>query len=110
MPVTEGQDRVTISLGHRVTVAAVLQSAVTIGVDDSFIGVLMICSEPAQQCRPKVEADVRVVVYYSPLACRWIIDGRKSIRSIALGVYALVPIMKGRGARFRFDNSSPRIL
>jgi len=65
--------------------------------------------EPVKKRRPKVETDVRVVVYDSPFASGRIVDGSKSIRSIALDMDTFVPVMKGRGARFLFDNSSPWI-
>ena len=67
MFVAERQDGMTISLGHRVAVAAVLQSAFAISFQNTVVGIAMILFKPAQQGRPKVETDVGIVVYDSLL-------------------------------------------
>src|SRR5882724_2588057 len=109
MYVAERQDRVTKSLRDRVAMPAMLQTTFAVCFENAFVGVRMILFEPVEERRPKVETDVRVIVYQSPFAGCRIVDGSNSIRSIALHIDTLVPIMKRRGARFRFDNSSPRI-
>src|SRR5215213_281764 len=51
--------------------------------------------EPRQQSRTKVKTDERVVI---------------DVGSVALGVNALVPIMKRRSARLGFDFTCPWVL
>src|SRR3977135_937473 len=97
------------SLGDRVAMAAVLQNTFAISFENAFVGGWMILCEPVKERRTKIETDVRVVIYKLLFARCRIVDGSKSIRSIALDMDTLVPIMKGRGARFLFDNSSPWI-
>src|SRR5205823_4255359 len=89
--------------------AGALQNTFLIGFENAVVCVSMILFEPVKERRPEVETDVRVVVYNSLFAVPRIVDDRKSVRSIALDMNALVPIRKGRRARLRFDNSSPRI-
>src|SRR5712691_6982359 len=60
--VAERQNRVTVSLRNRVAVATMLHCAFAIGSNDARVRVRMIALEPAQQGRPKVETDRRVVI------------------------------------------------
>ena len=99
----------TIRLRDRVAMTAVLQNTFSVSFENAFVGVWMILFEPVKERRAKVETEVRVIVYDLGFARRRIVDDGKSIRSIAFDMDAFIPIMKRRGARFLFDNSSPRV-
>ena len=70
----------------------------------------MITLDPTEKCWPKVEANVRIVVY-EQLAARFrITDQRVRVGLIALGMNAFVPVVEGCGGRFDLNFTGPRIL
>jgi hypothetical protein len=60
--------------------------------------------QPRQQGGPKIETYVLVIVDF----CR--AKAGKTVGTVAFGVNSLVPIVKWRGARLRFDFTGPGIL
>jgi hypothetical protein len=78
-----------------------------IGLDDSVVCVAVMLLEPTQQRRPKVEADVGVVIDRALIAGSPVGNCGESVWPVTLGMNPFVPIMKGRGTGLFFNDTSP---
>src|SRR5678815_5729022 len=93
--VAERKDRMSVSLRDGVAVTTARHSTLVISVQDLLISVAMMSLEPGEQRRSEVEADERIV---------------DDIWRVTLGVNALVPIVKRRGAGLHIDFAGPWVL
>src|ERR1700687_2259913 len=99
-----------VGLRYSIAVSGTSVRALPISIDDSGIRLRMFVLEPAQQGRPKVEADARIVVHNSFPARSRISYADAGICLVTLGMDALVPIMERRSAGLDLDDSGPGIL
>src|SRR5215470_13959564 len=94
----------TVGLGDRVPMASSPCRTLAIGNQDPLIRLGMVRLQPRQQCGPKVEAYIQIVVDFGRS------QSGKSIGSIAFGVNSLIPVVKRRSTRLRLDFTGPGIL
>src|ERR1051326_6119453 len=96
------------SLRDRIAMSAAFQSAFAVRLNNTRVCIRVIALEPAHQGWPEIEADIRVVIGERVRGGR-VYVWHKSIRRIALGVNALIPIVKRRRTQFRFHHPGPGI-
>src|SRR6185503_2258798 len=93
--VAEWKYRVTVGLGDGVAVTTARQDAVSICDQDFLVRVAVVSFEPREQRWAEVEVDERVI---------------DDVWRVALGVDALIPIVKRRRTRLRIDFTGPWVL
>ena len=108
--VGQRQDDVVVNLRHGRTVALEALPAAPFAVQDHAIGALRVLHQPAQQRRPEVETDARVIVHNARDLVLAVHDARRPIGGIALRADALVPVVVGRGRILRLHCLQPGIL
>src|SRR5579875_560504 len=109
-PIAERQDRMIVRLSDRVAVAMARVEAHAVGGADARPGPGMRPLKPAHQRWPEVEAYRPIVVDDAVNRAPVVEDPREGVGSIAFGINAFIPVMKGAGAILGIERSSPRIL
>ncbi len=109
-PVGQGEDHVIVGLGQGRAVPRKGLLAFPVGLEDCLVYIRRFLLQPGQQCRPEIEADLRVVVGHLDNPAPLIQDAGFGVRGITLRGDPFVPVVVRIRRVLELDGLKPRVL